>query len=364
MKKIENSDSAFNNLKNLRYINLYGVQNLNIEYMSGLINKTLIVCQDNDYLIYNNSKSICCDFNLELEKCYSNNYIKVTYIQNNGYTPYFQGFKKASNPKGSGYVDSPARDGINFILMGDSIYTKDEPLKIDQDNIIELHFHNDITTLEKLFYDDYCKRIDSIDLSHFDSSLVTNTANMFYECTSIKELSLTNFNTSSVTNMESMFYKCNSLRTLDLSNFDTSKVTNMANMFRESSGLYYLDISNFNFTNIIEASNMFDSATRNLIYLNAYNAKNYYSYFIFSAYYNFVINQKENIFYNEKSHYNFILTNCDTNKNPLDCNSTNYITITYKSSVKYSYGFSNNINNRRTISYIINQDKIVGHNHY
>ena len=44
---------------------------------------------------------------------------------------------------------------------------------------------------------------------------------MFYECTSLESLDLSNFDTSSVTNMAFMFYRCSSLKSLDLSKFAT-----------------------------------------------------------------------------------------------------------------------------------------------
>ena len=65
---------------------------------------------------------------------------------------------------------------------------------------------------------------------------------MFYECMNITEINLSNFNTSIVTNMNSMFNGCSSLSSLDLSNFNTSIVTNMGHMFSYSNKLEYIII--------------------------------------------------------------------------------------------------------------------------
>ena len=54
---------------------------------------------------------------------------------------------------------------------------------------------------------------------------------MFYNCSKLNSLNLSNFNTNNVTNMSSMFYDCSSLTSLNLSNFNTNNVTNMENMF-------------------------------------------------------------------------------------------------------------------------------------
>ena len=60
-----------------------------------------------------------------------------------------------------------------------------------------------------------CNKIIEIDLSNFDSSLVTDMGNMFYSCSSLAYLNLSNFNTSKVTKMNSMFSGCINLISLD-----------------------------------------------------------------------------------------------------------------------------------------------------
>ena len=54
---------------------------------------------------------------------------------------------------------------------------------------------------------------------------------MFYDCSALSSLDLSNFNTAIVTNMSNMFYCCSALSSLDLSNFYTKKVENMGGMF-------------------------------------------------------------------------------------------------------------------------------------
>ena len=50
--------------------------------------------------------------------------------------------------------------------------------------------------------------------------------------------------------MYEMFKGCKSLKQLDVSHFDTSKVTNMRDMFSGCESLQQLDVSNFNIDNI------------------------------------------------------------------------------------------------------------------
>lgn len=55
--------------------------------------------------------------------------------------------------------------------------------------------------------------------------------NMFYGCNALESLNLSSFNTSKVTNMMNMFYGCKNLRNLTLGSFDMISVTSMYNMF-------------------------------------------------------------------------------------------------------------------------------------
>ena len=72
---------------------------------------------------------------------------------------------------------------------------------------------------------------ETMDLSHADTSNVTNMRWMFHHCWKLKSLNVTSFDTSRVTTMGSLFASCGSLESLDISNFNTSCVTSMAGMF-------------------------------------------------------------------------------------------------------------------------------------
>ena len=104
-----------------------------------------------------------------------------------------------------------------------------------------------------------CTKLESLDLSSFDTSSITNFGKIFYHCTSLKSLNVSNFNTSNVTNFYDMFNGCSSLKELDVSGFDTSKAVIMGNMFSGCSSLESLDVSHFNTSNVKTMSNMFSS---------------------------------------------------------------------------------------------------------
>lgn len=103
------------------------------------------------------------------------------------------------------------------------------------------------------------KNSQNLDLSSFDTSKVTNMAEMFQSMESLTSLNLSNFNTSNVTDMNNMFRDNFALKTLNLSSFDTSNVTNMAEMFRHSGAIHPLDVSTFDTRKVTNMTNMFYS---------------------------------------------------------------------------------------------------------
>ena len=121
-----------------------------------LMNLTLIVCQSNMSLNSTNFKYACCDFNLKLKKCHSNNYIIVKYNDDIEYT---SGFINVYFPLNNAPIPQPGRNGISYIINGNSIYRRDERLKIAKNNSIEIHLFHNITTLENFFYDQYSPKI-------------------------------------------------------------------------------------------------------------------------------------------------------------------------------------------------------------
>ena len=114
------------------------------------------------------------------------------------------------------------------------------------------------------------KNIQDIDVSHFNTSMVTNMGGMFSNKPNLTSLNLSNFDTSKVTDMHMMFYDTSGLTSLDISNFDTSQVTNMRSMFEGMTNLTSLDVSSFNTSKVKYMGEMFYNAA-NLSSLNLSN---------------------------------------------------------------------------------------------
>ena len=73
----------------------------------------------------------------------------------------------------------------------------------EQINNITIILNNQINDCSCMFYN--LKNIIKIDLSYFNTSLVTSMSYMFSGCTSLISLNLNNFNTSLVMDMSKMF---------------------------------------------------------------------------------------------------------------------------------------------------------------
>ena len=118
------------------------------------------------------------------------------------------------------------------------------------------HFNTSkVTNMSKMFY--YADNLTSLDISSFNTSNVTDMSSMFSKVDELTSLNLSNFNTSKVTSMQAMFSDMHNLTSLNLSSFDTSKVTTMGYMFSNTPSLTSLDISTFDPSNVTYVERMF-----------------------------------------------------------------------------------------------------------
>ena len=114
---------------------------------------------------------------------------------------------------------------------------------------------DNVTTMRFMF--GYCQKLNSLDVTGFNTSKVTDFIGVFYECRGLNSLDVSHFNTSQGTDMSSMFSCCSGLESLDLSHFNTGKVTNMKMMFYECTGLTELSLRSFNTSNVTSMFHMF-----------------------------------------------------------------------------------------------------------
>ena len=127
-----------------------------------------------------------------------------------------------------------------------------EFVNISSDNLFDTSSVND---MQSMF--EGCESLKSLDLSSFNTKSVEDMNSMFKGCTNLLSLNLSNFNTELVTNMEGMFYSCKSLKSLNISSFKTNSVNNMGYMFAFCESLTSLDLSQINTEQVTGMSYMF-----------------------------------------------------------------------------------------------------------
>ena len=134
---------------------------------------------------------------------------------------------------------------------------------------VKLIWIKKINSINCLFY--HCSNITEVDLSHFDSSDVTDMRFLFNDCRSLTSIDFTDFDTSKVEYMNSMFHDCISLTSVNISNFITNNVIWIGSMFRNCKSLKSIDLSNFVTNNVGQMDFMF----YNCVSLTSVNLQNF-----------------------------------------------------------------------------------------
>ena len=149
-------------------------------------------------------------------------------------TPYVGTVSQSGEWSNSGYASSSSwpwhdiRSKIKTVLTLES-----NPISMADSSSMSNMFSN-------------CPSLASIDVSGFNTSMVTDMGNMFGDCSHLASVDVSGFDTSKVTSMSNMFSDCSSLESIDVSGFNTSKVTDMSSMFQRCSSLVSIDVSKFN----------------------------------------------------------------------------------------------------------------------
>ena len=115
---------------------------------------------------------------------------------------------------------------------------------------------SNVTNMDEMFAG--CAKLEELDVSLFKTHNVTSMYRVFGGCRELTRLNVSSFDTSKVTTMGSMFYNCKKLEEIDVTSFDTSNVTNMDGMFAGCQSLQYLDLSSFDTSNLDNTSRMQD----------------------------------------------------------------------------------------------------------
>lgn len=91
----------------------------------------------------------------------------------------------------------------------------------------------------------HCEKIQSIDISSFDTSLVTNMVYMFGFCSSLTSLNLSGIDTSRVTDFFGFLSGCSSLTSVDISSINTTRNNEVSYFFSETPLLSQIKIGSY-----------------------------------------------------------------------------------------------------------------------
>ena len=124
---------------------------------------------------------------------------------------------------------------------------------------------------------------------------------------------------------------------LDLSHFDSSLITNIDKLFSGCQELLALDLSNLNLKNIESSNDVFKDIQK-LSYINTHNISNINNANLDAILkLNLIVCQRDTIL--ESDNFKYIC--CDFNLEQKMCHSNNYITVKYIPNSNYSFGFKN-----------------------
>ena len=130
---------------------------------------------------------------------------------------------------------------------------------------------SEVIYMKWMFYN--CNKLTSLDVSHFNTSKVIYMNQMFNNCTGLTSLDLSSFNTSNVTNMRYMFEGSTLLRTIYVgSGWSTAAVTNSVNMFNNCTSLVGGQGTTYDDSHIDKTYAHIDGGTSNPGYFTDKNA--------------------------------------------------------------------------------------------
>ena len=114
-----------------------------------------------------------------------------------------------------------------------------------------------VTNMDWMFSND--AELTSVDLTNFRASSITSMSGTFYNNVKLQNLDFSNFGTTSLTHMYQTFFQCKALTSLDLSSFRTPALTNMYETFMNCESLKYLDVRNFNTEKVTTMERLFQN---------------------------------------------------------------------------------------------------------
>lgn len=118
---------------------------------------------------------------------------------------------------------------------------------------------DNVTTMSQMFSG--CKKLTSLDVSHFSIKSLKYMGFMFENCTSLKDLKLGGSASPNLTEIRGLVSRCSSLESIDLGKVTTDNVDDMYMAFLNCSSLKVIDLTNFNSANVTFMASMFNGCS-------------------------------------------------------------------------------------------------------
>ncbi len=173
-----------------------------------------------------------------------------------------------------GYLTSAGGDTYNLTISCEGIIYAPKISKYlfsDMKNLKSINFGNfnteNVEMIAGMFQGD--ESLESLDLSGWNTSKIYSMWGTFRECKNLKSINFSNWNPH-ITEMFNAFTNCFKLESLDMSGFDVSGVTDFNGLFVNDAALTSLNISTWNPSTVTKMDSMF-SNVRNLSYLDIRN---------------------------------------------------------------------------------------------
>ncbi len=148
-------------------------------------------------------------------------------------------------------IDLSGFDSTNVTTMEAMFYYDNTMTEIDLTSL----YTGNVTNMSALL--NYCHNLSYIDVSSLVTSKVTDMSYMFMSCYSATDINTLGIDTSNVTNMSYMFSKCGNYENINLNHLDTSKVQNMSCMFYDNLAKGIIDMSRIDTSSVTDMRKMF-----------------------------------------------------------------------------------------------------------
>lgn len=176
-----------------------------------------------------------------------------------------QGYAVDMSAAGDKSVVAYIKDGILYISGKDGVVMAGEDCtgmfaglsKVEYINFNGCFNTQNATKMTGMFA--YCEKLQSLDLSGFETSGVVHFGGMFAECRALKYLDVSNFDTSDTESMEGMFARCESLRKLYLTSFETTSLGDARSIFEGCKSMRVIYVNKYWSLAVADSYNAFEN---------------------------------------------------------------------------------------------------------